>query len=52
MWNAEKAYTRFKAEAAPVVAVQQLPFGYAALAIAASASCSNKTTPALSDTIG
>jgi hypothetical protein len=30
MWNAEKAYTRFKAEAAPVVAVQQLPFGYAA----------------------
>ena len=30
MWHAEKAYTRFKAEATPVVAVQQLPFGYGA----------------------
>jgi hypothetical protein len=30
MWNAEKVYTRFKAEAAPVVAVQQPAFGYAA----------------------
>ena len=30
MWNAEKTYTRFKAEVAPVIAVQQLPFGYAA----------------------
>ncbi|MGB8896954.1 MAG: hypothetical protein WA322_21245 [Pseudolabrys sp.] len=30
MWNAEKAYSRFEAETTPVVAVQQLPFGYAA----------------------
>ena len=29
MWNAEKAYSRFEAETT-LVAVQQLPFGYAA----------------------